>query len=82
MRKRLALPPRVPTRPASVQAAATPSNAEILARRSCSGNASSQLLLCDFDNTLTDFDAGGVYHLASLIVRLLGLECALRSAEL
>ncbi|KAK9799425.1 hypothetical protein WJX73_008637 [Symbiochloris irregularis] len=34
-----------------------PSNAEILARRPPS-SASDTLLLCDFDNTLTDFDAG------------------------
>ena len=47
-----------------------PSNAEILARRP-PNSASDTLLLCDFDNTLTDFDAGGLAHGILRFTRLL-----------
>lgn len=56
VRRKLALPKALPSRPAT-----PPSNAELLARRRGStAGLSETLLLCDFDNTLTDFDAGGL----------------------
>ena len=51
------MPPRA-AKP-EAEPGASPSNAEILARRRLGGSTSETLLLCDFDNTLTDYDAGG-----------------------
>ena len=61
VRRRLAMP-KAPAASQPQQSGARPgtplSNVEILTRRRQGSTASDTLLLCDFDNTLTDCDAG------------------------